>query len=390
MPMKVLVISSVKTHPTDLGSSKFIVEYCNLIRSLGHDVYFLHIVCYAVNKGNIMRIERDRQETAKIWGDHYYEYKESLFSFIRRRLLLLYRKYFCKSYLHCDDKYYIGLASYVQRIVRKDHIDACLVNYFWLTRVFLHLDIRKKGIITHDAYSFYRQRNPNIMTDLNLRPEEEAKALQRCDYVFAMQDKEATLFNYLAPKSIILKSYCSSKINIQPQVGNHHLLFFSSEWQPNILGLQWFLHDVFPHVRDRFPDCKLVIGGSICTELKWLNEKPGIELLGYVGDPADFYRLGDVVINPTFSGAGLKIKTIEAISFGKVVVSHPHSVEGIFCKDKAPVLVAEDPEEWVGHFEKCWHDNSFIGNMKDMDRAYLHEMNQFILSQYQEFLSECK
>lgn len=385
--MRVLVISDIKTHPINLGSSKFIMEYCDLLRSLGHEVFFLYVVRYTTRNDIKRRIENERTETRKAWGDYYLEYKESIFSFIRRKLLWYYRLLFCKGYIHCDDKYYSGLGTYARNNVKIKSIDACLVNYFWLTKVFQGMNIHKKGIITHDTYSFYRQRNPEVMMEFNMSPNEESKALQRCDYVFAMQDEEANYFSYLAPQSNILKSYCSYKINIQPQVNNHNLLFFSSEWQPNIIGLKWFVNDIFPHVIERFPDCKLIVGGSICVELEWLNGHSNIELLGYVEDPADFYQMGDVVINPTYSGAGLKIKTFEALSFGKVVISHPHSLNGIYCKEKAPILASDNYEDWVRYIEKCWNDTSTIEKYKNADKIYIQRMNQYIVTQYQLFMS---
>lgn len=385
--MRVLVISDVKTHPVDLGSSKFITEYCDLIRSLGHDVFFLYVIRYTTNIVIKNRIMRNRTETKKAWGATYIEFQEPIFSFIRRKLLWYYRKLLNHGYIHCDDKYYIGLDLIVQNVVKSNSIDACLVNYFWLTKVFQSIDIRKKGIMTHDTYSYYRQRNPEVEMEFNLSPNEEAKALQRCNYVFAMQDEEAIFFKYMAPQTIILKSYCSYKISIQPRVGNHFLLFFSSEWQPNILGLKKFVDNILPHIKESFPDCRLVVGGSICNELGWLSDNPDVDLVGYIENPGDFYQKGDIVINPTYLGAGLKIKTFEAMSFGKVVIAHPHSMEGVYNKQKAPILVSNHLEDWVCHLEACWNDSSTIDRIKDADKAYLQEMNQFIITQYKEFLS---
>ena len=91
--------------------------------------------------------------------------------------------------------------------------------------------------------------------------------------------------------------------------------------------------------------------------------------------------------NGGYLGAGLKIKTFEAMSFGKVVIAHPHSMEGVYNKQKVPILVSNHLEDWVCHLEACWNDSSTIDRIKDADKAYLQEMNQFIITQYKEFLS---
>lgn len=38
--MKILVVSNVQTYPITSGSAKFISDYCSLLKSMGHDVYF--------------------------------------------------------------------------------------------------------------------------------------------------------------------------------------------------------------------------------------------------------------------------------------------------------------------------------------------------------------
>ena len=134
--MRVLVISDVKTHPVDLGSSKFITEYCDLIRSLGHDVFFLYVIRYTTNIFIKNRIMRNRTETKKAWGATYIEFQEPIFSFIRRKLLWYYRKLLNHGYIHCDDKYYIGLDLIVQNVVKSNSIDTFLLTTFGLQRCF--------------------------------------------------------------------------------------------------------------------------------------------------------------------------------------------------------------------------------------------------------------
>lgn len=64
----------------------------------------------------------------------------------------------------------------------------------------------------------------------------------------------------------------------------------------------------------------------------------GVKLIGYVDSPNVLYEQGDVAINPTYQGTGLKIKTFEAISYDKVTMVHPHSMKGVFEKDKTSLF----------------------------------------------------
>ena len=75
-----------------------------------------------------------------------------------------------------------------------------------------------------------------------------------------------------------------------------------------------------------------------------------------MNDPSDLYKLGDVSVNPCINGTGLKIKTFEALSYGKVVMVHPHSTIGIYNRECAPVFASTRAEEWVSHLKSIWRD----------------------------------
>ena len=117
-----------------------------------------------------------------------------------------------------------------------------------------------------------------------------------------------------------------------------------------------------------------------------MKDVPGVQLLGFVDNPADFYAKADVAINPVYQGTGLKIKTFEAISYDKVTLVHPHSMAGVFKKDEAPLFASETPIKWVEMLEKMWGKNKCIENTKGKNKAYLKDMNEFIEAEYKRFL----
>lgn len=112
----------------------------------------------------------------------------------------------------------------------------------------------------------------------------------------------------------------------------------------------------------------------------------GVSLLGFVDELSDFYKQGNVAINHVFQGTSLKIKTFEAISYDKITLVHPHSMTGVFHKDKAPLFASTLPGEWVGYLESVWEHLEKIPEMKAQNKIYLTEMNEFIVSEYKRFL----
>lgn len=383
--MKILIVSNVQTNPVTSGSAKFINDYCSLLKSMGHDVYFLHVTYFAVKKDGRARINEGVLATCEKWKDRYFRYQMTIWDKSKEMLTSFCCRTFTNYYAGCDNRYARGLHHYVNRLDRIYHFDACLVNYYWLSKLLTKIKIPKRGIVTHDSFTFNNLRN-NVNSLLNLTPNEEAKALQRCPTIFAMQNEEAVLFKRLSPKSKVLVSYCNYEYVHKPVVGNHNLLFLSGGFNLNINGLKWFIEDVFPIIVNEFPDCRLKIGGTICNYVENYKQIANVDLIGFVDVPADFYALGDVAINPTYQGTGLKIKTFEAMAYDKVTMVHPHCINGIFDKDRTPIFSSDQPSEWLAFLKTIWGDNMRILDIKRQNYSYISRMNDFIKSQFEEFL----
>ena len=130
-----------------------------------------------------------------------------------------------------------------------------------------------------------------------------------------------------------------------------------------------------------------MIGGSISNTLKG-QDIANVEVQGFVDDPAIFYAQGDVCINPCYQGTGLKIKTFEAISYDKVTMVHPHSMEGIYKPDEAPIFASAEPIQWVKFLEQVWGDPIQIEKIKQQNKIYLDRMEAFVDKEYQRFLKD--
>lgn len=100
--------------------------------------------------------------------------------------------------------------------------------------------------------------------------------------------------------------------------------------------------------------------------------------MGRVDNPSDFYANGDVVINPTSQGTGLKIKTLEAIAHGKYTVVHPHSAEGIFERVQPPVNASDSPKEFANRIVTALGNREILNKNNDCCKIYLEAYNRYI------------
>ena len=68
--MRILIISKCPTHPTNAGNRWWILSQAEMFKSLGHDVYFLHISEMPLRQNSKAYFE-SIEESKKYWGDRY-------------------------------------------------------------------------------------------------------------------------------------------------------------------------------------------------------------------------------------------------------------------------------------------------------------------------------
>ena len=381
--MRILEIYPTLTHPVKAGNKQWVLAQISKLKELGHEVF---MVCVDVPGLKEKYDEDAYNETLKFWGnDHVFVYKPSQVFRLWYSLMLNYRKKLCSGFFRCDDLYPWGLGGFVKELDAKYHFDACIVNYYWLTKALNNISAPIKAVNTHDIFSYRNLSTHSRIAWMNTSPNEEAKGLMRADCLFALQDEEAIYFKHLCPSNRVLTVYCPYDIHKLPKVDNHNLVMLASSNKLNVKGVKWFCDNIFPSIIEAFPDVKLVLGGYICKVLSEYEIHPHIVMIGCVDDPADLYKLGNIAINPCDDGTGLKIKTFEALSYGRIAMTHPHSTIGIYRKETAPVFYSKDANEWVTFLKTIWSDNDKLTQLMDCSIQYIEEMNEFIVDSYKEF-----
>jgi glycosyltransferase involved in cell wall biosynthesis len=113
---------------------------------------------------------------------------------------------------------------------------------------------------------------------------------------------------------------------------------------PNQEALDWFVHNVFPRVREKEPRARLIVVGSDPPPRHSLPEAEAIELIGFVEDvrqPLSRYAL---FICPILSGSGVRVKLLEAFASGIPVVSTYLGAEGLADTDTKICALADDAD----------------------------------------------
>ena len=382
---KILMIAKCPTHPTNAGNRWGILAMCKAFMDLGCNVHFLYIEERALDKCRKEEYDNALNMSRAYWNNNFHIFSVTKLHKVCKNFLLRYRKKKCDYHQGLYDEYPAGIDKYVANLQSKFQFDVCIVNYIYMTKLFDSVKFKKMACFTHDAFAY-----KNLVVKENclwMDAHQEATALQKCTDIFAVQDEEMHYFHILSPNSRHYNIY--SKYTYIPQsiVNNKNIVFLSGNNEFNQNGLKWFIENIFPLIREKFKESKLLIAGGICKVIRGVyDDIDGVELKGYVDDPKGFYALGDVAINPTYQGTGLKIKTFEAIANDKVTMVHPHSMTGVYKKDSAPLFASDNPEEWVAYLDTIWEHPEKIRQIKKRNQSYLEDMNKFIIHEYKRFL----
>jgi glycosyltransferase involved in cell wall biosynthesis len=210
---------------------------------------------------------------------------------------------------------------------------ASVVNYVFLSSAFLNMPADVVKIIdTHDKfadrqlmYNIYRGE-PNFFY---VDQADERKGLSRADIIITIQEAEGEYFSsitekpvFLLPHKVVRKQKPLQSLSTVETIG-----FVGHGNDPNVATISHFAHAWSHH----FKTCNgptLKVAGEVCSAFAGLR-LPGVEWLGYVDNIEDFYASVDLVVAPLIMGTGLKIKTVEALSFGKPVIGTKLGFEGL-------------------------------------------------------------
>ncbi|HEY3840381.1 MAG TPA: glycosyltransferase family 4 protein [Bryobacteraceae bacterium] len=113
-------------------------------------------------------------------------------------------------------------------------------------------------------------------------------------------------------------------------------------YPPNADAARWMLEEIFPRVRALLPECSLyLVGGDAPRDLIKLSRSPGVFLTGRVDDVTPYYARCQVAVAPLRAGGGTRLKILEAMAFGRPVVSTTLGAEGLPVKDGEHLLLAD-------------------------------------------------
>lgn len=141
---------------------------------------------------------------------------------------------------------------------------------------------------------------------------------------------------------------------------------------PNQEALRFLVHDVLPKLRLLDPAAELVVAGAQADmEIERLVSAEGVRFLGRVDDIREPLSRFAVFLCPIFSGAGVRVKILEAFAAGIPVVSTALGAEGLDCTDGRELMLAESPADFAAAAKALFDDPARAAEIARQGRALL-------------------
>ncbi len=103
------------------------------------------------------------------------------------------------------------------------------------------------------------------------------------------------------------------------------ILFLGSCFGPNRDGIEWFIKEVMPYLQEITLD---IVGLGFEEYKDNYEQYSNVSVIGSVDCTDEYYYSHPVVIMPIRYGAGMKVKTAEAMMFGRFIVASDEAPEG--------------------------------------------------------------
>lgn len=145
------------------------------------------------------------------------------------------------------------------------------------------------------------------------------------------------------------------------------------DWLPNQESIAWLIDEVWPVVHREVPQAHLYLAGRKMPA-RWMKAHiDGITVVGEVDDAMQFIGSKQINIVPLLSGSGIRVKIIEAMSVGKVVITTTVGAQGIDYTDGVELLIADTPEQFASQIKRCLTDADYCHSVGDAAARLIRE-----------------
>lgn len=145
------------------------------------------------------------------------------------------------------------------------------------------------------------------------------------------------------------------------------------DWFPNKDAMEWFASDIWPALAQHqggLLDRMTVVGREPSPEIKATAAADArVVATGFVDDVRPYVARAALFLCPMRVGGGTRLKILDALAMGRVLISTAVGVEGIPMVEGEHYLRAETPQEFVEQIARAAADSGLRDRLSAAGRA---------------------
>lgn len=171
-------------------------------------------------------------------------------------------------------------------------------------------------------------------------------------YTFVSKtDKDFFEKSYKKKNTYLFPIGCEPKMSCLPENKKTIAFIANYSYMPNSEGALWFLSHVWQKIQESIPDAVLSLVGKGPSEYLRQEAKKynNVIVTGAVKSVEKDYYENNIIIVPLFSGGGAKVKLIEALGYGKIVVSTTEGARGTDFTHGEELFITDEANQFASY-----------------------------------------
>jgi polysaccharide biosynthesis protein PslH len=183
--------------------------------------------------------------------------------------------------------------------------------------------------------------------------------LPRFSVILAASEVDGELIRKRAGSAFIKVYPNAIPLPVLPTSQREHVVVFSGnlEYHPNTSAARFFRQEVWPSLRDEWPDLIWrLVGRNPQAVGQWTKGDDRIQVTGPVDDAIAELGRAQVAVAPILAGSGTRLKILEAWAAGLPVVSTTVGAEGLPATNGEHLLLADGGESFARAVSRLLQD----------------------------------
>jgi len=327
--------TSWDNYPSDLGD-------------LADRVFF-----YDFNKGNRWQSPKNRKKNPLVW--------------LKRHIPFL------QTYTDIPNFAFRSMRSQLTEILEKNTYHFILISYiFWADLIrceSIPRTITSTILDLSDFTTLNRFDSSNGDIKIGKMIEDEIHRVNHFDHVMCISYQEKSFFSQFAtsPSYYYVPYFMEENESSRFLEPRYDILFIGSDNIHNVNGMKWFFQEIHPRL---FTSIRVAIAGSIT---QYVGKYDNVTCISSVENLDELYRRSRIAICPLIGGTGMKVKIVEALSYGLPVVTTTKGFTGFPCHKNTGCIIVDCPAKFARQIHILLSDKAVYDHHHQLAQTFFKE-----------------